>query len=174
MHVCSFIFLETFLVSCLVACDLQCENNFEPLPDCSACDCSFPFYGPHCELESTECEPSPCLNGGTCTSSDFNSFKCNCTPNFEGELCEICALPYCKECTQEDGVCRRCIPGFVLNSDGQCGKFCTQPFTPSPLLCNKTSCELVGSCTVSLFPQLSTVITANRRAVSLKLAAITI
>ena len=34
------------------------------------------------------CEPSPCENGGTCTSTDSVGFTCRCPQDFNGERCE--------------------------------------------------------------------------------------
>ena len=34
------------------------------------------------------CEPNPCQNSGSCIASG-DSFVCNCTDGFTGELCEI-------------------------------------------------------------------------------------
>ena len=40
-------------------------------------------------LFTAPCEPNPCLNGGTCMVGPNNTAVCTCTPQFEGELCEI-------------------------------------------------------------------------------------
>ena len=34
-----------------------------------------------------ECEPKPCLNGGSCQDG-INSYKCTCVAGFDGNNCE--------------------------------------------------------------------------------------
>ena len=38
--------------------------------------------------ELDACEPNPCLNGGTCTSTT-DSFSCTCAAQFTGVTCQI-------------------------------------------------------------------------------------
>ena len=38
-------------------------------------------------VEATLCTPNPCENNGTCMLEQ-PSFKCNCTPEYEGKRCE--------------------------------------------------------------------------------------
>ena len=38
-------------------------------------------------LDINECEPQPCLNGGTCTDG-INSFTCTCAEGWTGDHCE--------------------------------------------------------------------------------------
>ena len=33
------------------------------------------------------CYPNPCMNGGTCSRTDFGGFKCACTPGYNGPNC---------------------------------------------------------------------------------------
>ena len=40
-------------------------------------------------IESNACDSDPCLNGGTCTSSDDNTYNCSCGLGFSGSRCEI-------------------------------------------------------------------------------------
>ena len=46
------------------------------------------FSGLYCERDINECQDSPCKNGGTCHNV-LGSFKCNCTPESSGDLCEV-------------------------------------------------------------------------------------
>ncbi|XP_078370751.1 coagulation factor X-like isoform X2 [Oculina patagonica] len=34
-----------------------------------------------------DCEPNPCLNGGTC-SDGINDFSCSCKEGYEGRICQ--------------------------------------------------------------------------------------
>ena len=38
-------------------------------------------------VDINECEPQPCLNGGTCTDG-INSFTCTCAEGWTGDHCE--------------------------------------------------------------------------------------
>ncbi len=40
------------------------------------------------EDNKDDCDPNPCLNGGTCKDRD-NSFTCTCVDGFVGDKCEI-------------------------------------------------------------------------------------
>jgi hypothetical protein len=40
------------------------------------------------EDDKDDCDPNPCLNGGTCKDGD-NSFTCTCVDGFVGDKCEI-------------------------------------------------------------------------------------
>ena len=42
-------------------------------------------------IDLDECQPNPCLNGGTCTD-DLNDYKCNCTEEWEGKNCDTSKL----------------------------------------------------------------------------------
>jgi hypothetical protein len=45
----------------------------------------FTFFIP---VDSENCSPNPCENGGTCTDG-VNSFSCECVPGWEGDTCTI-------------------------------------------------------------------------------------
>ncbi|KAK3529560.1 hypothetical protein QTP70_031976, partial [Hemibagrus guttatus] len=53
------------------------------------CKCIAPFQPPNCRRPSP-CNPSPCLNGGTCVKGRTRaSFHCNCTENYSGKFCQV-------------------------------------------------------------------------------------
>jgi hypothetical protein len=54
------------------------------------CEASGAWSGsaPSCERLTTPCDPSPCMNGGTCTLDGATSFRCACQPGFSGATCE--------------------------------------------------------------------------------------
>ena len=39
------------------------------------------------EISVNECEPNPCLNGGSCTE-EGDSYTCQCADSFTGDDCE--------------------------------------------------------------------------------------
>ena len=39
--------------------------------------------------EVNACDSKPCLNGGTCTSTDYINYQCSCSMDFSGKNCEI-------------------------------------------------------------------------------------
>ena len=50
----------------------QCENGAtcnNTGPDQYECLCAAGFEGDSCERETNECDPNPCMNGGSCTVS---------------------------------------------------------------------------------------------------------
>jgi len=53
------------------------------------CECDAGYEGDHCEINIDECDPNPCLNGGTCTDG-VNSYTCACIDGFTGEDCQNC------------------------------------------------------------------------------------
>ncbi len=43
--------------------------------------------GKFCEIEKNDCQPNPCLNGGTCTRPTKCGYQCLCTQSFKGINC---------------------------------------------------------------------------------------
>lgn len=53
--------------------------------------CIYPWTGENCELNWRNCNPNPCLEGGTCYPLRGEDFSCVCPPNFLGKICDITA-----------------------------------------------------------------------------------
>ncbi len=85
------------------------------------CDCEPGFTGALCEVVIDQCDPNPCLNGGSCVQETFPSLRCECLPNFSGNFCQNCDLPNCRTCLLTQGMCMTCFQGYLL-TDGICGK----------------------------------------------------
>jgi len=72
----------------LDVCQTRCENCQVSFANICIC-CSYD------EIEMYEyseeqniCDPSPCINGGTCVVVSPDVFSCECLPGHRGELCE--------------------------------------------------------------------------------------
>ena len=50
--------------------------------------CKYPWTGVNCELDWRNCEPDPCLQGGTCYPLREKDFSCVCPPNYFGKTCD--------------------------------------------------------------------------------------
>lgn len=64
-----------------------------------------------------DCDPNPCLNGGTCTDRGANDFFCTCAAGYEGGTCqELVCSTRCQNggtCTVVNGnVTCVCVDGF--------------------------------------------------------------
>ena len=53
--------------------------------------CIYPWTGQNCELDWRNCEPDPCLEGGTCYPLREKDFSCVCPPNYFGKTCDKAA-----------------------------------------------------------------------------------
>ncbi|XP_033121010.1 neurogenic locus notch homolog protein 1-like [Anneissia japonica] len=83
-------------------------------------------------FDPTPCEPSPCLNGGTCEHIDYPylAYHCECPSGFGGETCEediTCIYNYC----QNGGTCEM--------HKGQVYCYCTEDVTGQ--FCEYTPCS---------------------------------
>jgi len=54
------------------------------------CECDTGYEGDRCEVDIDECDPNPCLNGGSCAEGVPGTFACACINGFTGEVCEKC------------------------------------------------------------------------------------
>ncbi|XP_019619604.1 PREDICTED: von Willebrand factor D and EGF domain-containing protein-like [Branchiostoma belcheri] len=107
------------------------------------CLCQPGFTGPRCDINTNECQSSPCQNNGTCIDL-VNSFICNCPVGFIGEYCatfDECSLNPCfpgVQCqsTNAGHACGDCPPGY--HGDGMT---CTQ----LPSSCNNKYHQMKNS-----------------------------
>lgn len=55
-----------------------------------------------CEIDINECESNPCHNNGICIDQ-LGAFKCNCTDDYEGDMCERLKLVTCDNAPCNNG-----------------------------------------------------------------------
>lgn len=89
------------------------------------------------------CDPSPCMNGGTCSSNN-TSFSCQCTVGYAGEYCEL-PVSLCEPnpCLN-GGICVDGVGGQIncICDVGYTGSDCSIETTP----CAVNICENGGTC----------------------------
>ncbi|XP_060808843.1 cubilin [Amyelois transitella] len=52
------------------------------------CFCLQGFTGAHCDIKTDSCASNPCKNGGVCKPDHSTGFRCECTSQFIGNLCQ--------------------------------------------------------------------------------------
>ncbi len=69
-------------------------------PFVGTCECDDGYEGEICDAEINECDPEPCLNGGTCADL-LADYECTCIDDYFGKNCEIgfCEPPSCEAYT---------------------------------------------------------------------------
>ncbi|CAH0396981.1 unnamed protein product [Chilo suppressalis] len=74
----------------------RCENNpcvnghCHPLLSGYTCLCNKGYNGVHCDVPVDYCSSNPCQHGGTCRPGDsFTDFRCECTAEYTGNLCQM-------------------------------------------------------------------------------------
>ncbi|CAF0803116.1 unnamed protein product [Adineta steineri] len=85
-------YCELYLPRCETYCSVNalCRKNSNKLePDCI---CPLNRFGPRCNLKHDDCDSNPCLNNGTCFSTDDQSgeasYMCHCSKRFYGNRCQ--------------------------------------------------------------------------------------
>ncbi|XP_034273720.1 delta-like protein 4 [Pantherophis guttatus] len=68
------------------------------------CSCKEGFTGKDCERNISECDSSPCKNGGSCTDLG-NEYKCTCLPGYDGINCEHTTLTCLESPCFNGGTC---------------------------------------------------------------------
>eukprot|EP01043_Picozoa_sp_COSAG02_P043928 COSAG02_NODE_3868_length_6119_cov_4.342857_3_plen_898_part_01 len=108
-------------------------------------------YQPVCYPDVDECMSAPCHNGD-CIQGSLFSFRCECFPGFEGDMCEIdideCASNPCDNngtCTDSSTgnvalVSTACVPRPVCVQDDPC----TQTLGKDWTLCASGACVLLS------------------------------
>jgi len=67
---------------------IDCGENGTCVDGICACDAG--YEGDRCELDIDECDPNPCLNGGSCAEGVPGTYECTCIDGYIGDNCENC------------------------------------------------------------------------------------
>lgn len=67
------------------SCTPLCSSPTVPQLD-NTCDCPLGTTGVACDVPVNFCDPSPCMNMGTCSNSG-STFNCTCPAGYQGETC---------------------------------------------------------------------------------------
>jgi len=54
------------------------------------CECDAGYEGDSCDVDINECDPSPCLNGGSCAEGVPGTYECTCIEGYTGDDCGQC------------------------------------------------------------------------------------
>ena len=61
----------------------------QDIPGNFICLCLSPLSGRLCEVDTiNDCDPNPCLNGGSC-EDPINDYVCQCATDYAGENCSF-------------------------------------------------------------------------------------
>ncbi|XP_076126121.1 protein crumbs homolog 2b [Alosa pseudoharengus] len=94
---------------------------------------------------SPVCEPSPCLNQGSCLDL-FHSYACACAPGWEGEFCED-EMDECASSPCVNGTCRDLLADYrCVCTQGFGGRNCQEELDE----CQSNRCENGASCVDAL------------------------
>ncbi|MCA9517220.1 MAG: calcium-binding EGF-like domain-containing protein, partial [Myxococcales bacterium] len=96
-------------------CPGGCEHGACTAP--GVCTCDAGYEGGACAVDTNDCAPSPCLNGGACEDR-VAGYVCACVPGFWGGDCEAACDPgscagtmACDQDTGEATACDACEAG---------------------------------------------------------------
>ena len=149
---------STSLHGCLVNCSNhgQCKLNMNSF--IYECGCDPYFSGSFCQYDSSPCSPNPCLNNGTCTTTNSKngiSFQCECQSSFYGGHCEnqinICENKTCNQhgyCYNSLNVPKcKCLIGYS-GDDCETASIFTKIVRPSVQILATVICILVIIATI--------------------------
>eukprot|EP00055_Hartaetosiga_balthica_P008395 m.31103 g.31103 ORF g.31103 m.31103 type:complete len:547 (-) comp6280_c0_seq1:348-1988(-) len=127
----------------------SCSGNGEctSIQSGISCHCDSGYSGTTCADDFNECLAGPCMNGGTCTTPQFNSYECACPAGFSGDNCElnVCDPSPCMNggtCTANPltgnftCICTDAFVGKVCSVDNPC---------EDPMLCGSYPCVTIGT-----------------------------
>lgn len=151
----------------LVRCGLQqCMPRRITSADMFACQCKNGFEGSLCEIDTNECDSSPCTNGGTCSDStsspgiSIDAYSCSCPVGFANGMCVysvVAVAPYPQLCAvAEGGNCdvdvSECVSSPCTN-----GATCSDSSTDANVSSHSYSCSCAPGFSggVCLYPYIS-------------------
>jgi hypothetical protein len=94
-----------------------------------------------CPTNIDDCDPNPCLNGGTCTNG-ANNYTCTCAAGFEANNCETKVDDCDPNPCLNGGTCRDGVNSYTI--------FCLSNCEINIDICNPNPCLKDGTCTVGV------------------------
>ncbi len=67
---------------------IECAENATCVE--GICECDAGYEGDSCEVDINECDPNPCMNGGSCAEGVPGAYECSCIGGYTGNNCERC------------------------------------------------------------------------------------
>uniref|UniRef100_A0A7S1NT43 EGF-like domain-containing protein n=1 Tax=Eutreptiella gymnastica TaxID=73025 RepID=A0A7S1NT43_9EUGL len=113
-------------------CGGGCQNGGTCVDE--TCQCPNGFSGTFCEIDSTPCDPNPCVHG-TCAEVS-GSYSCTCDAGWEGDKCDVNINDCTPNICGTNGKCVDLVNNFTcVCATGYEGRFCENVIdncTPNP------------------------------------------
>jgi Notch-like protein len=127
---CPYGFTGTFCEVQISACQSlkPCQNgglcvNSNTVSSGYTCSCLAGYTGANCEVLINLCNPSPCLNGASCSQIKAGQFVCLCAAGWSGTLCNQQVFPCQSFPCMNNGICTNNLSNSTYTCLCMAGKF---------------------------------------------------